>query len=330
MRSQKGKILSWIIFIVIIVIAFALLVFYQQTRRPPSAPPITPEEEAERKLPKGFAIPELSEEEKEILDSEEFRKAMQSGEGCEEIKYDEELKQVCLDTLLFNSALQKNDEKLCEKIVDKDLKTDCFDHVYSNLAIKTFDADLCKKISDAELKQNCLDRIQASLGRTAASAETCKSIQDQTLKQKCLDNFYFSNSIDNLNQESCENILDVELKERCTKTIVKNIEVIELSEKQAVPEYQSSEEKLQSCDELSGENADLCRNEANYNLAFEKKDLSYCNAITDSETQNQCIKTQSININGYYFRQATYKKDPNLCNKILDEGLRSTCLTYAQ
>ena len=329
MRQQKGKILSWIIFIFLLLIVFGALIFYQKISEAPEATEVI-QEEAERKLPKGFAIPELSEEEKENLDNDAFGKAMQSGEGCEEIKYDEELKQACSDTLLYNSGIQKNDERLCEKIKDSDLKNKCFDYIYSNIAAKTFDEDLCNKIKHLELKQNCLDRIQASFGRTAKSTETCEVVEDENLKQNCLDDFYFSHSIENLSPESCENIVDIELKERCTKTVAKNIEVIEISKTQVVREYQTSEEKLAGCDQLSGVSADICKNEANYNLALEKKDLSYCNAITDTDKQNQCIRVQGANINNYYLRQATSKKDPSLCSKVLDEGLRTICLTYAQ
>lgn len=330
MGSQKGKILSWIIFIVLLVIVFGLLYYVQKIREVPEAPPVTPEEEVERKPPKGFAIPELAEEVKESLDQEALHQALISGKGCEEILYDKELRQLCLDTLIYNSAIQKNDETLCEKISDKDLRDECFDHVYSKLAAQTFDENLCKKIKDDLLKQNCLDRIQASFGRTAESAETCEKIEDEILKQNCLDNFYFSSSIDSLSQESCENIVDIELKERCSKTVAKNIEVAEISKTQVVREYQSSEEKLKACAELSGEDADLCQDEANFDLALEKKDLSYCNAISDAGKQNQCIRVQSANINNYYLKQATSKKDPSLCSKVLDESLRSICLTYAQ
>ncbi len=335
MRSQKGKIVSWIIFIILIVIVFGLLVFVQKWRKAhPAAPMVPPSaEEAEEKAKKPgkkFAAPELSEDEKGNLDNEALTIAMQNGEGCEEIKYNEELKQKCMDAMLYNSALQKNDEKLCGQIANIELKAECLDKVYYGLAIKNFDADLCKKITDADLKQNCLDRVQAAFGRTANSAKSCEEIEDEVLRQNCLDNFYLSDSIKNLDEESCENIQDAELKERCKKTVAKNIEVIEISKKQIVQEYKSNEEKLKDCNQLSGQNADNCKDEANYNLAFTKKDLSYCNAIQDSEKQSQCIHTQSANINNYYLRRAISRKDPSYCNKILDAGLRSQCLTFAQ
>lgn len=335
MRSQKGKILSWIIFTILLVIVFVGLIYFQKIREEiPAKPTEVAEEKAEEEKPKKprkkFAVIELSEEEKAELDNEALNLALQSGEGCEEIKYDMELKQKCLDIMLYNDALKKNDEKLCQQIVDEELKTKCLDHVYAALAAESLDSDLCKKIKDDELRQNCLDRIQASFGRTAESAETCEVIKDEILKQQCLDNFYYSSSIENLDEESCEKIADFKLKERCQNTVVKNIEVVEISIQQAVRTYESEEERLEGCGQLSGESAQSCKDDANYDLALTKKDLSYCNAIENNIKQDQCIKVQSANINNFYLRQAVSRKDPSLCDKILDEGLRASCLTYAQ
>ncbi len=339
MRSPKGKILSWIVFIVLILLIFGLIYYFQVIRKAPTegpppviTPPTTTEKEEEEKptKPKGFAVPQISESKMEELDNEAYNKALQSGKGCEEIKYNKDLKQQCLDSLLYNSALTKQDEKLCQQIVNSDLKVKCLDQVYFNIATKTKNKDLCEKITDKQLKQKCSDQILAFSGREVESAETCESIQDGALKQNCLDNFYFASSVKNLTEESCENIKDAELKERCNKTIIKNLEVMEISKAQVVREYKSYTEQLEDCGQLSDDKSQTCKDEANYNLAAEKKDLSYCNAIQNAEKQTQCIKVQSSAINNYYLRQATYLKDPSLCAKILDEALRTTCSTYAQ
>ncbi|MFC1733480.1 hypothetical protein ACFL6I_24540 [candidate division KSB1 bacterium] len=339
MRHQKGKILSWIIFIVLILIFFAALLYFQKIKKEPTAesvPVTTPTkerviEEAKPVKPrKQFAVPEVAEEEKERRDNEALNKALLSGEGCEDIEYDEALRQLCLDTLLYDSAIQKTDETACEQISDPELRTKCHDQIYFSLATKGLDAELCNKIESAELKKKCSDTIQALSGRTAESAESCGSIADAVLKQNCLDNFYFTNSIENLTEESCENIADPSLKDRCSKTVAKNKEVIEISKQMVASEYQSNEEKLQNCEQLSDESAQTCRDETNYNLALEKKDLSYCSKIQNKEKQDLCVKVQTANINNYYLKQATSRKDPSLCNKILDEGMKATCLTYAQ
>lgn len=315
-------------FVILIVAVFGVLVYLQKQKaqEAPEAEEVPAEvvKEEPKEPGKKFAIPQLTEREMQRSDSEAFSKALQKGEGCEAIKFDEEARQRCQDALLHSSALAKSDEKICEQIMNVDLRTKCLDSIYSSLAVQALDSELCKQIMDPEIKQNCLDRIQAFYGRTAESEQDCEGIENTALKQGCLDDFHFSASVGSLSLESCGNILNAKLKDRCAKTVAKNIEVVEIAKAQTVRTYKSTEEKLQDCD------TDECKDDANYNLALVKKDLSYCNAIGDTEKKDQCVKTQTININNYYLRQATSKKDPSLCSNILDDNLRTACLTYSQ
>ncbi|MBN2096770.1 hypothetical protein JW752_05275 [Candidatus Peregrinibacteria bacterium] len=326
MPPQKGKILNWVLFLLFIVAVFGVLVFLQKRAGAPEAPLTPPPvaEEGPGKPGKEFATPQLTEREKKRMDNEALSKAIQTGAGCEAIQFDAEARQQCEDTLAYNEALKKNDEKLCRQISDEVLKIKCLDALYSRLAIQALDAELCRKIDDEVLQQECLDRIQATFGRTAKSAATCEGIEDKTLRQSCLDNFYYSRSVETLSKESCNQIISAELKDRCVKSVAKSTEVLEVAKAQTVRTYQSHEETLKTC------TTDACKDDANYNLALVKKDLSYCNAITDEDRQGQCIKTQTVSINTYYLRMAMSKKDASLCDKILDSTLRSACLLNIQ
>jgi hypothetical protein len=329
MSLQKGKILNWIIFAVLILILFGFLIYYQSTKKVvETVPEVRPEVETKITQPrKSFAVPEYTEDQKLSMDKDAYNQALLNGKGCENIKFDEKLKQMCFDTLAFNDALSKNDEKLCEQIVDEKMKTKCFDQIYLSLAIRGSDKTLCEKISDEATKKSCTDQILALSGIVVKSADECKVISDMSLKQKCLNNFYFENSITNLDKNGCNQIADPALKERCLNTITKSIEISEASKTQAVRTYQTTEEKLQTCDSLTGDSATSCKNESNYSLAGEKKDITYCNKITDSDLKTNCVQTQSTSINNYYLKQAIRLKDSSLCNKILDSGLRTTCIS---
>jgi len=255
-----------------------------------------------------------------LSQSKALAKAIQTGEGCDAIQFDEEARRQCEDTLTYNQALKKNDETLCRQISDEDLKQKCLDAVYSRLASQSLDPELCRQISDEDLKQECLDRIQATFGRTAKSAATCDGIQDPAIRQTCLDNFYFSRSIENLDETGCDQIVNAQLKERCIKSVVKSVDVMEVAKAQTVRTYQSHEEAIKTC------TTDACRDDANFNLAGVKKDLSYCNAITDETKRDLCVKSQTVSINTYYYRMAVSKQDASLCDKVLDSTLRSACL----
>ena len=334
MPKKNGKALSWILFVVLIVGAFVVLWFWQKAKGPTKPTPpgtaVTPTTQGPGKPSKGFTTETLTDEEKAVMDNEALNRAMRSGGGCEAIAYDPALRQQCLDTLYFNQALKSNDEKVCLQIVDKAMQADCLNRVYLALATKNLDPALCDKITDDKIKQQCKDTLQATRGRTATSAKDCDPIQDEKLKQICLDEFGYAQSVKALDANSCDKILDPELKSRCSTTVASNIRAIDLGKKMITQANVTTEEKLKGCGSLTGDAVTQCQNQANFDLAAEKKDLSFCNQIKDPATQKNCLETQSVAINSFYLRLATFKKDPTLCAKILDAELRATCQTYAQ
>jgi hypothetical protein len=334
MRKKSGKAQSWILFVVLIVGAFGALWIWQKAGgpTPPSetVAPGTPATQTPGKPSKGFAKENLSEEEKAILDNDAMNRAMRSGEGCESIAFDPALRQQCLDTLNFNNAMQSNDEKVCLRIEDKAMRADCLNRVYLALATRNQDLGLCDKITDGKMKQACVDSLLAAKGRSATSAKDCDPIQDERLKQACLDDFGFSKSVKDLDVKECESIQDPELRSRCAKTVANNIKAIEIGRKAAQATPLTTTEKLRGCTSLVGDAVSRCQNQANFDLAAEKKDISYCGQIKDPKIQKNCVDTQSVAINNYYMRLATAKKDSSLCAKILDAGLRASCETYSK
>ncbi|MBU0727170.1 hypothetical protein KKA95_00630 [Patescibacteria group bacterium] len=320
MRSKKGGIKAWLIFVLIIVISFGALLYLKNFYK-------SAEEEVavvtEDGAPgKGFAkLPEFTEEEKAELDNDALNNALSSGnlEDCEEITYDEELKQQCYDNLNYSKILRSGDESQCESLSDPDLKQQCYDKIYFSAAMDTFDLSLCEKITDVDLKDNCSNQIKVVMGRTASSAADCDSISDSVLKQECLNNYYFSSSTDELNVESCSSITNVQLQSRCVSTVEQNIKVIELSKQTVVDLPESTEEILEAC-----QTAD-CKDNANYDLAFEEKDLSYCNKLSTSEGVQSCLKEQTENLDQYYLRQAIAMRDESICSQIADDSLQELC-----
>lgn len=327
MNISKGKILNWLIFIVVIIILLGSLFYLQSRTKVPGSSQTIEEKTIVTQPRKQFAVPEVSENEKQNQDNDAFNQALLSGTGCEKIKFNDELKQLCLDTLAFNEARDKQDEKICATIADANLKTKCYDQVYLDLGVKGMDKNFCEKITDTTIKQNCLDKILAFSGGTLKSAADCSSISDAVLKQTCINNFYYQDSLNKTDAKSCGNITDADLQKRCVETVQKSIQINEAIKNQSSATYQSNEEKLKNCDSLDAKSSSICKDQANFNLAAEKKDLDYCKNITDSAMQANCIQTQSVTINNYYLKQAIRLKDSSLCQKILDSALMSTCLS---
>ena len=317
MHSKKGNIKTWLIFIIIIMIAFGLLFYLKAIYTNPDTNIGIEEIDG-----KSFAkIPELSEKQKAEIDNRSLNDALISGsiEDCEKITYDDKLKQECLDNLNYAKILKSGNESLCDNLHNTDLRTQCYNKIYFSAAMESFDIVLCEKISDDLLKNNCLNQIKVVMGRTAKNISDCDSITDSFLKKECSNNFYFSSSIKELDEDSCENITDLQLKSRCTKTVAQNIKVIEISKQTRAVAPKTTSEVLSAC------KTNNCKDKANYYLAFENKDLSYCNRITDDNGKTTCLKEQTENLDQYYLRIALSKRNENSCNKISNDSLKQLC-----
>ncbi|MBN1258954.1 hypothetical protein JXA05_04330 [Candidatus Peregrinibacteria bacterium] len=328
MLSKKGGIKVWILFLLIIALLLGLLFYLRSKTIGPS-----PEGAAEPAKPsKGFVEIELTPEQKKEVDNAALSQALLSGsaEDCEKITWDEALKKQCLDAANFADILRGGDEKQCEKLHDPKMKQDCYDKIYQASAKDTLDIALCEKIANEALKQNCKDTLLALMGRKASSVQDCDAIQDPALRKNCRDSYFFEASVDSLDEANCDRIGDAATKDRCVATIVQNKKVIAEAQSQAVREYKSGTEILSGCDKFSGEAAIACKDEANFDLALEKKDLTYCNTIVDAVLKNKCVNEQGANINRFYLRQAVAKKNPTLCGKITNEETRSLCLQSVQ
>ena len=92
MKSSRGSITAWLIFILVIVIAFFLMYYLRNTFREPSTQ-VSTEEVGEIKT-KGFAVPELSPKQKKKADNDSLNEVLLHGsaEDCDKILYDEDVK----------------------------------------------------------------------------------------------------------------------------------------------------------------------------------------------------------------------------------------------
>jgi hypothetical protein len=129
MRSIKGGIKAWLVFILVVVIVFVALFYLRSITK--EAPETDVKITVEVSKPsKPFAEPaELTEEEKKDVDNKSMGGALLSGslEDCDKITYNEELRQKCYDTINYALTLKSGDESQCEKISDEELRQKCYD-----------------------------------------------------------------------------------------------------------------------------------------------------------------------------------------------------------
>ena len=329
----KNNLKTLLLFIVFTLVILGALILLKDCSQEGKLPTYSGGEDSsdEDETSKPFAVEELTPAQKAERDSNALKDALFSGdtEDCESILYNQEMKERCLDNVNYAKIIKTGDEKQCDVLFNKELRQKCYDDIYFIAAVDSLDVTLCEKIKDETVRSDCTSQIRVVLGRTAESAEGCDSISDPMLKQECLNNYYLSEGINQLDETSCDNIEDATLKERCSKTVTDNIKVVEASKEAAelaLTTAVSSESLLENCNLYPADKAVICKDRIYYDLAFERKDIAYCNKVIDATKKQSCVKEQTEKLDQYYLRQAMSKKTPSLCDKISNTSVKSLCL----
>jgi len=325
---------SWIIPGLIVIIALSGLLYLrgpfseQEEVKKPSMPTI--KVEIEEKKPKAFAKPvEPSPQKKAENDANAMVSALDSGDvsECAKITWNDALREECEDNLIYDSIVNSGDASQCDDIKSEMLRLQCYDRIYMSAAIDQKDSEMCKKITDAGLKQMCMDQVQMLLARYATSADDCSSITSELLRKQCEDNYYLKSSAKELNADGCNNISDPNIADQCRKTIARNINAIAQSKIAAenASTVKTLTEILDLCGNLNEGKATMCKDSVYPQLAFDKKDISYCDKISDDLKSSECTKEQGDKINTYYLRQSLVLHDKSVCNQITDTELKDIC-----
>lgn len=324
----------WIIpGIITLLVIGGLLYFRGRIFEEADTPGRTITVEVEKTKPKGFATSaerEPTQQEKAKEDANAMESALSSGDlsDCAKITWNEELRKQCEDNINYALILKSGDEAACKKLNDEILRIKCLDKIYLSLAVDQGNASICEKITDLSLKQMCLDQVSALIARNATSVNDCASIQSELLRKQCEDNFYLKTGARELDVTSCDNISDPLMAQQCRTTVTKNIQVMEVSKAAAANNpisTKTSREILEMCNKLTGEKATMCKDAVYPKLAFDERDLSYCEFMSDRIKANECIKEQTEKINTYLLRQAIASNDKTLCNQITDAELQNIC-----
>jgi len=344
-KLQQGSVVTWVLFILIIGSGLALLLFFKQAPNTPilKTQPSTDTTTIENPIDSNDAVTDKeditpidpedvivdpNDYQKELLDEDAITSAYESGDSsnCEKIAYNKKLKQECLDNLNYPNIIRSGNEKECKKLYDKTLRQECFDKIYFSAALDTSNLSLCNKVDSKNLREQCSNKVKLLIGSRSKDITTCESITNFVIKQDCLDEYQYTLAIDNDELSSCDSIIRPELKIKCQTIINNNQTVTALANEPTSAKIVTTTEKLLSCEHLQGESQSTCRNESNYLLAFEKKDLSYCDKITADAKKSECYHQQSENLDRFYIRQAIASHELSSCYKIINPGLKAVCL----
>lgn len=281
---------------------------------------------------KGFAKAlESTAQEKAASDQKALAGALHSGalEDCEKIQYDETLKQSCLDRLNYALILKSETKTGCDRIEDAELKQLCQNKTYLFLASEETNELLCDRIADPALLTKCKDNVAYAVARQTPTEAGCTQLASEENKTKCLDNYYLKESTQTQNPTNCAKLSNQGLQSECRRVVTENQEVAQASQEAEINKkiIRSTFELLELCDTVDDPNQQsICKNTLYPRLAFEQKDLSYCDKITDGELAQSCKKEQEQALNEYYLRRAQAEKDPSVCESITSSDLKALCL----
>ena len=327
--KTKNKIITALIAVVVVIL---LALFLREFTNPNDTPPPpngdTFESDEEQIIP---SITPLTEDQKLKQDQDALLNALNSGatSDCDAIEFDEAKAQTCRDKLHYNSALTQKDTRFCDQIADELLQLDCYDDVILKSRVRTRNEDQCEQLSDSELKTACEDELLMSVARLTKNIEDCSAISSSQMQSACEDAVYLGQTGQSQNERDCEKISDPDLRQRCAEQVADNQAIIENSDitMNQKDNIQSAQDLLKLCEQRDDEAIQACRNAVYPRIAFEEKNLSICDQITEIDLMLECKSEQGQLIDEYHLNAAILERDISLCDRINDSNMKENCLT---
>lgn len=285
----------------------------------PNFPNYTPEELTEESFKE-----ELETEPQQgsaLEDEKAITLAVRTGEVelCQEIN-DEPMQQECEDNLNYPQFIQEGNPSECQSLHSPTLQQNCLDTLSYQKAIENRNRKQCEVIEDETLQDRCLTQLQ--------SPEGCDSIENPNQKTDCEDQEKMGEAISEQNTQKCESIQNEILKDQCLSTIENNQaqanQISQESDEEEVSSILNQNDPLKRCELLINKAKQTCEDEVYFDLAFEEKNLIYCNQIKDETMKNRCRSQQQAAIDQYYLKVSANRSD---CQLISNEELEELCTT---
>lgn len=181
---------------------------------------------------------------------------------CSEMS-DDEQKDLCVKLL----AIKLKNNQLCDKIINKNLIQECQDRVNFEIAAQNKDLELCKTISEANLNSSCVINI---ISQNQYNKQDCEKLEDGNQKNLCLGHVLYEEAMEKNDISLCQKIPGEGNNSECLNSII------------------SEHDNLDYCQSLPEELRETCLQIIAMKLAYEKKDKSLCDKISDNAVQNEC------------------------------------------
>lgn len=267
---------------------------------------------------------------------------------CSEI-LDEALQEKCQNEVILHIALQEKSLSTCETISDLKSQLYCNDTVLFDIAKEKRDFSFCDKISNTQFQMRCFEEKESYLSKTIFKKEDCKDLNIEKYRNICIRRFLTENDF-RFSPLKCESLSDGDDKLLCQKMTISSA----FSEGEKVKCEMFSGEILEFCiqkekttnDEnfftkaieiknyrycekiIEKEKKEICTEEVLYISAWEKKDISLCDLIKNTEVSERCKQEQGEKLNNFFYRRAKLEEDKLLCLKIFESELQKKCVQF--
>lgn len=245
---------------------------------------------------------------KSYVDLQDKQKQIEKRNKIEREKKDKEIERN-LETLKVAPVLSGSTSDTWVKKDEKKSKQEILEN--EKMSILTFSS-----ISECDnltyLKDKCKDTFLYSLAEKKNDLEYCERLKNPTDVNNCKDEINYNNS-------KCEVIIDLALKAKCEHN-AKQAKMYQQKETILASNDISSSDACKTLTAYSEKETCLKK------LVLKNKDMSLCGKFfTSKDEQSKCYKNIAYDFNRALITEAFEKKDLTLCEKITDTSVKSQC-----
>lgn len=255
-------------------------------------------------------------------------------------------KQTCEDALFLEASSYNNDPSGCAHIKNIQTKEYCQDSITLKKIIQDKNFENCETLATVILSKKCLDAKSIDKVNTAKQKSDCTELS-APYKTECIRKFLTVNDF-HFSPSKCDAIPKDDSDDRkfCQRMAmeytIKHLNPLDCSQYPSLESFCLSQKALYSdkkffkqsiseknihfCSKIvSVTTKTKCKDSLLPTLAWEKKDLSFCELISTQKGQEKCLIAKSKEISQMFYRQALQKNEREICKKIPDIVKRTAC-----
>lgn len=242
---------------------------------------------------------------------------------CDKIE-SQEKRGYCRDEILLIQAEENNDYTHCADIINETMRSRCQGDEARKQIMEVTNISDCEDIASKSERELCFDFYIAQKAAAQNEQEglsTCDQISNTDLRKQCK----LKNAVQAAEQsnkiEPCEQLEDEELQATCLKQLKFELD-------KEVTETFIADGDIEGCASMADAGGrQYCLDNALMMKAVEKHDPKLCRDITSDKKRTQCSEDAGKAENMFLFETAKDKKDVKWCDLITNPDAQKSCIS---